>query len=917
VRIQKIGFPLIFAGLAVFLLPAPALCGQTPSFQEQLSTSWATEFAVIQKQIDRQSALAKSSSASTVSRSVLDPQSRIRDSDRTPLDVVVRRTRALLNDLRKRLPARTVNKFEKELQDIERAGPAQGLAKSSSAASIRLYQKAAGLRRQIALSNPLLDFDTILFVGHLTPLVQPPFYEQHCIEQYLGWNAQGGGGLFKVTGFKSGSPVRINLLQNSTPVSGRFQGTSLAGGAFMSPDLSYSGDTILFAWTRTSESKHAYHIFRVDRDGRNLRQLTDGYTNPDDVRLPDMSQNDFDPCWLPNGRIVFISERRGGYGRCHPIKKPTYTLFSMKSDGSDIYSISYHETNEWHPSVDNNGMILYSRWDYVDRGACIAHHPWICYPDGRDPRSWHGNYPLPFNTIETQGFNGEPDRPIGEFNVRAIPNSNKWIATAAGHHSQSFGDLILIDPTIPDDGKMSQITGITTNNTTWCDYCTTPYGTAWPLSEEYYLCNKGNSIILLDKFGNEDIIYTSPDAGRPIDPIPLRARQKPPVLATATWQGERASRSDHKRATLSVVNVYNGDLSMPANTRIAAMRIIQIFPKPTWLKNDPNIGYAGQSLARMSIGTVPVETDGSVYCEAPVSRSVYFQLLDEQGLAVRSMRSATYVHQGEQLSCAGCHEDKWKAVPPSSPLALRRAPSKIAPEAGGVEPINFHRLVKPVLQARCAPCHTQRAAPPNMSYQSLESYAAFWPSHASEYLCPDIETPIYGGSRFLPGKFGAHFSKLLPYLNSSHYNVALTNDEFRRITLWLDCNSNELGDYFDSTGQRNGKLVWPRIDADQANPQGIELGFVTPSVPARAQRGASELFLMSARGRHVSVANLTGGNLRVELFDARGRMVLSWMAPAGTSRVEDNGRLLRLPQGTYLARALWDGQVIRTAVQFL
>ena len=55
-----------------------------------------------------------------------------------------------------------------------------------------------------------------------------------------------------------------------------------------------------------------------------------------------------------------------------------------------------------------------------------------------------------------------------------------------------------------------------------------------------------------------------------------------------------------------------------------------------------------------------MEEDGSVYCEAPVGKALYFQLLDEKGMAVHSMRSATYVHPGEHLSCLGCHEDKWK-----------------------------------------------------------------------------------------------------------------------------------------------------------------------------------------------------------------------------------------------------------------
>ena len=73
---------------------------------------------------------------------------------------------------------------------------------------------------------------------------------------------------------------------------------------------------------------------------------------------------------------------------------PTYTVHDMAADGSDIRCLSFHETNEWAPSVTHDGMILYTRWDYVDRNANIAHHPWIMTPDGCDPRAVHGNFSL-------------------------------------------------------------------------------------------------------------------------------------------------------------------------------------------------------------------------------------------------------------------------------------------------------------------------------------------------------------------------------------------------------------------------------------------------------------------------------------------------------------------------------------------
>ncbi len=167
------------------------------------------------------------------------------------------------------------------------------------------------------------------------------------------------------------------------------------------------------------------------------------------MQLTDGKADDFDPCFLPNGRVAFISLRRGGYLRCGR-HCPVYAMFSMCADGTDIIPLSYHETHEWHPSVANNGMIVYTRWDYVDRDTNIAHHIWLSYPDGRDPRSFHGNYPVVRN-----------NRPWMEMSIRAIPDSHRYVAVTGSHHGNAFGSLVVIDQRPEDDNAMSQVKRLT------------------------------------------------------------------------------------------------------------------------------------------------------------------------------------------------------------------------------------------------------------------------------------------------------------------------------------------------------------------------------------------------------------------------------------------------------------------------
>jgi hypothetical protein len=374
---------------------------------------------------------------------------------------------------------------------------------------------------------------------------------------------------------------------------------------------------------------------------------------------------------------------------------------------------------------------------------------------------------------------------------------------------------------------MSQIKGITTSRTSWCD-CAGPWATAWPLSADYYLCSYNGDIVFINSTAARLMVCplsATPAATLPgfklLDPIPVKPRTPPPNIAVQTYEGERAE-IKHQPARLSVLNVYESDQTWPAGMKAKWLRVVQIIPKNTINISEPRVGYAAEALVRVPLGIVPVEPDGSANFEAPVDRCLLFQVLDSNRMVIQSMRSVTYVHKGEHLSCVGCHEDKWKAVPPLNPIALNRPPSRLEPEIKAAIPMNFHRYVKPVFEARCAPCHIQQGKGPDMSYASLKSYAFYFCGDGTPYLNGDILTPLHGGSRTIPGKCGARMAALMNYCRPAHYNVSLTADELHRITLWLDCNSNELGSDQNPDAQRRGELVWPDIDFNPQNPLGVE-----------------------------------------------------------------------------------------------
>ncbi|MCP4451113.1 MAG: hypothetical protein GY809_06605 [Planctomycetes bacterium] len=751
----------------------------------------------------------------------------ILDSDRDAVDVTLRRTESLLVHLQTMLGASDMARFKRGVRTFKQR--AADVPVTDLEARRALFNEFKTLRRQIVFSNPLADFDKILFIKrHFNPEAEKT--GNHMCDQYFGFNAIKGGGLFVLEDPFSSHPTVRNVLETAVCENGRFKGRTLTSeGGFLSPELSWDGQIIFFAYTDILPDRQRYeawtenntwHIFKVNVDGSHLRQLTDG------------PFNDFDPCVLPSGRVAFISERRGGYGRCHGRPVPSFTLHSMLDDGRDIVTLSPHETNEWQPSVDNSGMIAYTRWDYVDRGFNQAHHPWTTTPDGRDSRAIQGNF-APSDRI----------RPHSEMDVRAIPNSHKLIATAACHHGQAYGSLVLVDPRIEDDDAMAQVRRVTPDqlfpeaeNAAHRDPAN--YATAWPLSDNFYLCvydsdsgaGKGTKnnygIYLLDAFGNRELLYRDP-AISCLSPIPLRARTKPPIIPHATERGKPLLAGEtyapvdpdqiSEYAQVGVTNVYQSRYALPKGATITALRIIQLLPKTTPYADNPRIGYGAQKGARAILGTVPVEEDGSAYFNLPVDTPVYFQAIDENGLAVQSMRSATYVHPGEKLICHGCHDNRSQAPVTAKqfPTAMSREPSNIDPEPDGTNPFSFARLVQPVLDKRCVACHTDnldKKAPDlrrgvaaenrnhwYQSYLNLRDHSFFF------------DNAVFTTPRTIPGKFGARASRLYHMLKEGHHDVELAPEEMHRITLWLDSNSDFFGSYENLAAQANGEIVLPTL----------------------------------------------------------------------------------------------------------
>ena len=676
------------------------------------------------------------------------------------------------------------------------------LAKDAPAEQRRaLYLESRWIVRRMALANPLLDFDTILFTKRI-----PPGFP-HMSDEYYGWWSRGGGGLFLLKGIATDSPQVQSLTEGWEP------------GSFIRPDLSFDGKRVLFAYARFYPEVHQiadkvnkdnlpedafYQIYEMGLDGSGARRLTHG------------KYDSFDARYLPNGDVVFLSTRKGqsvqvtaytaqatldtpnlpdAYVRCgggnhRPV--PVFTLHRMKADGTHLLPISAFENFEWTPSVAADGRIVYARWDYIDRFNGPFMSLWSKNPDGTNPQLVYGNYTT---------------RPQCVFEARPVPGSHKLMFTASAHHSNLGGAIVLLDRSrgTEGDGPLERLTPEVCFPETegWPrHYYLNPY----PLSEDFFLAAwsdtplpkhtllmdpKNNPIAsmgvyLCDRLGNMELLYRDPDISS-LTPLPVRLRRRPPVVAElAAWGGPQEGR-------FLLQDVYRGMDGLPRGT-VKSLRVVAVPPKVQPHMNQPVLGVSAEDPGKYVLGTVPIAADGSAYFRLPSGVPVLFQALDAEGFAVQTMRSLTYVQPGQTLACIGCHEHR--DLSPSAgalPLAAREEPARLRLGPEGSWPLRYDQLVQPVLDRYCVSCHRPDSddkdaaafdLTPARSYDSLLH-------HADD----DRKKLAFERDQSFVGECPARNSRIMALLRKGHSDVQLDAESIERLTTWMDTYAHRQGHF--------------------------------------------------------------------------------------------------------------------------
>jgi len=506
--------------------------------------------------------------------------------------------------------------------------------------------------------------------------------------------------------------------------------------------------------------------------------------------------HDTDPCYLPNGDIVFLSARPQRCVFCFP--STSASLHVMDADGKNMRNISQGTLPEMAPSVMNDGRVVYTRWEYVDKGLGNGQGIWAIRPDGSGV---------------DHVFKNSTMRPSGMIHTRGIPGSQRLVSVANPHCGREGGAVVLIDNRATRR-TAAAITSLTPEIAYPCMYRSTAHMgyflTPYPFSEDFYLVShafgsdaKHYGIYVLDRWGNRAELYNDPDVSSFL-PVPLRPRRKPTQLAPTAVAAKphEAQKAQNSTGTMFIQDIYQGMTGI-ARGRVKYVRVMGVLPWP-WGENGIfRIGWA-QAVHRKKIyGVAKVHEDGSASFTVPAEQNLLFQALDENYMQLQHMPTFINVRPGEKRSCIGCHEHRRQAPTATGarPLALAHPVQDLTPQPGDSGPRTVHYAtdVQTTFDKRCISCHggEKLEAGLDLTGKPTKDWCRSYESIFNKGLVA-VRSSGYGRSQYVPQPplhYGSHLSKLTARLKQDPCKGDLTKEEFIRIVTWMDANSPFYGTY--------------------------------------------------------------------------------------------------------------------------
>jgi hypothetical protein len=445
-------------------------------------------------------------------------------------------------------------------------------------------------------------------------------------------------------------------------------------------DVSFDGQRLLFAGKRTASD--CWNVFEMDLDGSNVRQITRG---PADCRYPGYQSRLYAIVETkPWYQITFVSSTCGQANECG---SGTLTnLYTCKFDGTGLRQLTLNLSSDTDPSLMDDGRLVFASWqrarlnhgslgrvglfgvnidgtDYAafstEEGSRVKQMPCVT-PQGlvvfveTDEPAWHGGGSLGSVTVRRPLHSYRPITRPGEgvfHSPSPLPDGRLLVSRLSNEAGGTYG-LVILDP---------------------------------------------NS-------GRCDPVFDAPE-WHDLQAKAIVPRPEPDGRSSVVNE-------EDPNGKFYCLSVHSQDLTkaeLPAGVA-KRLRVLEGIPgrmeSATTVESSAPAGLA----ARRILGDIPLAADGSFNVEVPANTAIEVQILDDQGMALRTC-GWIWAKNHEPRGCIGCHEDGELAPENVLAQALTRSSIKLTLPPERRRTVGFRKDVMPILAARCVACHSEWDSP--------------------------------------------------------------------------------------------------------------------------------------------------------------------------------------------------------------
>jgi hypothetical protein len=575
-------------------------------------------------------------------------------------------------------------------------------------------------------------------------------------------------------------------------------------------DVSFDGKRILFAGKRHATDN--WNIFEMEADGSGVRQIT---RDLGDCRSPSyQSKLNTLVADRPWYQITFVSTAAGELNEFAPI--PASNLYSSKLDGTFVSRLTFNSSSSFDPFLNWDGRLIFAMWQRsrLERGVLGRVSLFELNQDGTDLMTLCGDQGRRVKQMATVTTAGlvvfvEADE-VGWDGAGSLASVSLRRPLHTYRQITRQSDGLFHSPSALQDGKI--------------------------LVSRRSVGDAGNhGVYRLDPAtGKCDLVFDDPKY-HDIQAKILAPRPEPDGRSSSVFvatgdiddpTSKQSFISKNPRGKLYCLNVNISELDrsqwlLPGTVK--KVRVLEGLPRRTgdagsFLPDGMAIGASGAgstqagippTLPRRFLGEVPVEEDGSFNVEVPADIPIELQLLDENGMALRSC-GWIWVKNNEPRGCIGCHEDP-ELTPENRMVDAVKKPSislTLPPERR--RHVDFRHDVMPIVEAKCVSCHGPDKTPRldggselvahgshayfNRAYESLlaahelagERRSAFGRYvHAGRARTSPLVWHLFGRNTSRPWDLGAKTNTPVKRMPPGGAQ-ALTEDEERAFVEWID-----------------------------------------------------------------------------------------------------------------------------------